>query len=236
MELLGKLSSLQMRCNMKVENKKELKEIILSILFVAGDGLDKDFILQKLEITPKELEEAVNELCKEYNDEKGIHVIKYKNKLQLASNPLYADYISEVLNPVREKSLTRAALETLAIIAYKQPITKLEIEDIRRVNCDYAVQILVDQNMIEVVGRKDAVGKPLLFGTTETFLKRFNLQDLAELPDYEQLLERIKVINQEEINAVQSDSLYNEFELKTEELPDFLKGEDELNKVTGDAS
>ncbi len=236
MELLGRLSSLQMRCNMKVENKKELKEIILSILFVAGDGLDKDFILQKLEITPKELEEAVNELCKEYNDEKGIHVIKYKNKLQLASNPLYADYISEVLNPVREKSLTRAALETLAIIAYKQPITKLEIEDIRRVNCDYAVQILVDQNMIEVVGRKDAVGKPLLFGTTETFLKRFNLQDLAELPDYEQLLERIKVINQEEINAVQSDSLYNEFELKTEELPDFLKGEDELNKVTGDAS
>ena len=221
---------------MKVENKKDLKEIILSILFVAGDGLDKEFILQKLEITPKELEEAIDELCKEYNNEKGIHVIKYKNKVQLASNPLYADYISEVLNPVREKSLTRAALETLAIIAYKQPITKLEIEDIRRVNCDYAVQILVDQNMIEVVGRKDAVGKPLLFGTTETFLKRFNLQDLAELPDYEQLLERIKVINQEEINAAQSDSLYNEFELKTEELPDFLKGEDELNKVNGDVS
>ena len=221
---------------MKVENKKDLKEIILSILFVAGDGLDKDFILQKLEITPKELEDVIDELCKEYNNEKGIHVIKYKNKVQLASNPLYADYISEVLNPVREKSLTRAALETLAIIAYKQPITKLEIEDIRRVNCDYAVQILVDQNMIEVVGRKDAVGKPLLFGTTETFLKRFNLQDLAELPDYEQLLERIKVINQEEINAAQSDSLYNEFELKTEELPDFLKGEDELNKVNGDVS
>lgn len=221
---------------MKVENKKELKEIVLSILFVAGDGLDKDFILQKLEISPKELDEVVEELCKEYNGEKGIHVIKYKNKVQLASNPQYADYISEVLNPVREKSLTRAALETLAIIAYKQPITKLEIEDIRRVNCDYAVQILVDQNMIEVVGRKDAVGKPLLFGTTENFLKRFNLQDLADLPDYEQLLERIKVINEEEIKNAESDSLYNEFELQTEELPDFLKDEDELNKVTGDAS
>lgn len=221
---------------MKVENKKELKEIVLSILFVAGDGLDKDFILQKLEISPKELDEIVEELCKEYNGEKGIHVIKYKNKVQLASNPQYAEYISEVLNPVREKSLTRAALETLAIIAYKQPITKLEIEDIRRVNCDYAVQILVDQNMIEVVGRKDAVGKPLLFGTTENFLKRFNLQDLADLPDYEQLLERIKVINEEEIKNAESDSLYNEFELQTEELPDFLKDEDELNKVTGDAS
>lgn len=221
---------------MKVENKKELKEIVLSILFVAGDGLDKDFILQKLEISPKELDEVIEELCKEYNGEKGIHVIKFKNKVQLASNPQYAEYISEVLNPVREKSLTRAALETLAIIAYKQPITKLEIEDIRRVNCDYAVQILVDQNMIEVVGRKDAVGKPLLFGTTENFLKRFNLQDLADLPDYEQLLERIKVINEEEIKNAESDSLYNEFELQTEELPDFLKDEDELNKVTGDAS
>ncbi len=221
---------------MKVENKKELKEIVLSILFVAGDGLDKDFILQKLEISPKELDEIVEELCKEYNSEKGIHVIKFKNKVQLASNPQYADYISEVLNPVREKSLTRAALETLAIIAYKQPITKLEIEDIRRVNCDYAVQILVDQNMIEVVGRKDAVGKPLLFGTTENFLKRFNLTDLADLPDYEQLLERIRVINEEEIKNSESDSLYNEFELQTEELPDFLKDEDELNKVTGDAS
>ena len=163
-------------------------------------------------------------------------IIKYKNKVQLTSNPLYADYISEVLNPVREKSLTRAALETLAIIAYKQPITKLEIEDIRRVNCDYAVQILVDQNMIEVVGRKDAVGKPLLFATTENFLKRFNLEDLGQLPDYEQLLERIKVINEEEKEEPQSDSLYNEFELKTEELPDFLKDEDELRHVDGNVS
>ena len=222
---------------MKVENKKELKEIVLSILFVAGDGLDKDFILQKLEITPKELDEAINELCAEYNGDKGVHVIKYKNKVQLCSNPEFADYISEVLNPVRERSLTRAALETLAIIAYKQPITKLEIEDIRRVNSDYAVQILSEQNMIEVVWRKDAVGKPLLFCTTENFLKRFNLQDLADLPDYEQLLERIRVINEEEIKDAQNqgDSLYNEFELKTEELPDFLKDEDELNKVTGDA-
>lgn len=221
---------------MKIENKNSLKEIIFSILFVSGEGLEKEFILQKLEITPKELDAVIDELCKEYSGDKGVHVIKYKNKVQLASNPQYAEYISEVLNPVREKSLTRAALETLAIIAYKQPITKLEIEDIRRVNSDYAVQILVDQNMIEVVGRKDAVGKPLLFGTTENFLKRFNLQDLAELPDYEQLLERIKVINEEEVKQAESDSLYNEFELKTEELPDFLKDEDELNKISGDVS
>ena len=95
-----------------------------------------------------------------------------------------ASYISDVLSPIREKSLTRAALETLAIIAYKQPVTKLDIEDIRRVNSDYATQALLDQNMIEIVGRKDAVGRPLLFGTTEEFLKRFNIQSIEDLPDY----------------------------------------------------
>lgn len=222
---------------MNVENKNNLKDIVLSILFVAGEGIEKDFILQKLNITEKELDKAIEELKKEYSGDKGIHIIFYKNKYQLASNPLYADYISEVLNPIREKSLTRAALETLAIIAYKQPITKLEIEDIRRVNCDYAVQILVDQNMIEVVGRKDAVGKPLLFGTTENFLKRFNLTDLGMLPDYESLLERIKVIEAGEDEKPKSDSLYNEFPLPVEEeVPEFLKGEEGVENISGDST
>lgn len=222
---------------MNVENKNNLKDIVLSILFVAGEGIEKDFILQKLNITEKELDKAIEELKKEYAGDKGIHIIFYKNKYQLASNPLYADYISEVLNPIREKSLTRAALETLAIIAYKQPITKLEIEDIRRVNCDYAVQILVDQNMIEVVGRKDAVGKPLLFGTTENFLKRFNLTDLGMLPDYESLLERIKVIEAGEDEKPKSDSLYNEFPLPVEEeVPEFLKGEEGVETISGDST
>ena len=143
-----------------------LKEVVYSILFVAGDGIERSFLAEKLDISERELNKVIDQLKKELSGERGIHLIEYKNKIQLASNPAYANYISDVLNPIREKSLTRAALETLAIIAYKQPITKLEIEDIRRVNSDYAVQILIDQNMIEVVGRKDAVGKPLLFGST----------------------------------------------------------------------
>ena len=169
---------------MNVENKKNLDEIIFSVLFVAGEGVEKSFIAEKLNLTEEEVEKTIQSLKKKYSGDAGVHIITYKNKVQLASNPAYADYIGEVLNPIREKTLTRAALETLAIIAYKQPITKLEIEEIRGVNnCDYAIQILVDQGVIEVVGRKDAVGKPLLFGTTDGFLKRFNLQDLAELPD-----------------------------------------------------
>ena len=216
-------------------DKKKLKDIIFSVLFVAGEGVEKSFIAEKLGVTEKDVDKCLEELKKEYQGDRGIHIITYKNKIQLASNPEYADFIGQVLNPIREKTLTRAALETLAIIAYKQPITKLEIEEIRGVNnCDYAIQILVDQNVIEVVGRKDAVGKPLLFGTTDAFLKRFNLQDLAELPDYDGLLERIKVIQDETLNQT-GDSLYNEFKLpEEEELPDFLKDVEGIEKVSGD--
>ena len=218
-----------------MSDKLNLKEILYSILFVAGDGIEKSFISEKLAILSKDLDKAIDELEKDLSGEKGVHLIRYKNKVQLASNPAYANYISDVLNPIREKSLTRAALETLAIIAYKQPITKLEIEDIRRVNSDYAVQILIDQNMIEVVGRKDAVGKPLLFGTTENFLKRFNIKDLNELPDYEELLERIATIRDEEDE--QSNTLFRNVEDVefNEDLPDFLKGE-AVESISADSS
>lgn len=217
-----------------MEDKTNLKEIIFSVLFVAGEGIEKPFIAEKLNIKESEVDKAIKELSETYCGDNGIHIITYKNKVQLASNPAYADYISGVLNPIREKTLTRAALETLAIIAYKQPITKLEIEDIRTVNSDYAVQILSEQNMIEVVGRKDAVGKPLLFGTTDNFLKRFNLRDLADLPDYEALLERIKVIEEDGPSA-KSDSLYNEFKIPMEEeVPDFLKDEEGIETVSAE--
>ncbi len=213
-----------------MEDKKNLNNIIFSILFVAGEGIEKSFIAEKLNIKESDVEKAIKELSETYSGDNGIHIITYKNKVQLASNPAYADYISNVLNPIREKTLTRAALETLAIIAYKQPITKLEIEDIRTVNSDYAVQILMEQNMIEVVGRKDAVGKPLLFGTTDNFLKRFNLRELADLPDYEQILERIKVI---EDDNPKSDSLYNEFKIPMEEeAPEFLKDEKGVETIS----
>ncbi len=218
---------------MEIE-KKKIKDIIFGVLFVAGEGIEKPFIAEKLGIKEKDVDKAIEDLQKEYCGDKGIHIITYKNKVQLASNPEYADYIGAVLNPIREKTLTRAALETLAIIAYKQPITKLEIEEIRGVNnCDYAIQILMDQGVIEVAGRKDAVGKPLLFATTDGFLKRFNLQDLGQLPDYESLLERIQVI--EDGTGNNSDSLYNDFKLpEEEEIPDFLKGEEGVQNVSSD--
>ena len=211
-----------------------LKEIIKAILFVSGEGVEKSAISEKLQVTDKQLEKAVNELKNDLTGNCGIHLIEYKNKIQLCSNPDYAELIATVLNPIREKALTKAALETVAIIAYKQPITKLEIEEIRKINsADYAIQVLLDNHMIEIVGRKDAVGKPYLIGTTDAFLKTFNLKDLSELPDYEQLLERIEVIKNETYdNQLSSDGLYRDYDVpQDEEIPDFLKDEQDVKKL-----
>ena len=211
-----------------------LKEVIKGILFVSGEGVEKQEIAEKLQITDKQLNKAIEELKQNLSGDCGIHLIEYKNKIQLCSNPDYADLISTVLNPIREKALTKAALETVAIIAYKQPITKLEIEEIRKINsADYAIQVLLDNKMIEIVGRKDAVGKPYMFGTTDEFLKRFNLKNLNDLPDYDKLLERIEVIKNETYdNQLSSDGLYRSFDVpQEEEIPDFLKDEQNVKKL-----
>lgn len=208
-----------------------LKDIIEATLFVSGEGIDINAFAEKLEVTQNEVNKAVKELKKKLSGDSGIHLIEYKNKIQLSSNPNYADQIASVLNPIREKALTKACMETLSIIAYKQPITRLEIEEVRGVNCDYTVQVLLEHNLIEVVGRKDVIGKPLLFGTTEEFLKRFDLKDITDLPNQEEILERIKLIRNPEEN---SDSLYYDYKLPDEEeVPDFLQGE-ELQEFSSD--
>ncbi|MBR2433727.1 MAG: SMC-Scp complex subunit ScpB, partial [Clostridia bacterium] len=189
----------------------ELSEIIKATLFVAGEAIEKPFMAEKLNVSEKALQKAIDELKGEMGESSGIQIVEFKNKVQLRSKAEFADQIAEVLNPIREKALTKAALETLAIIAYKQPITRLEIEDIRRTGSDYAVNILLEHKLIDVVGRKDAVGKPLLYGTTEEFLKRFGLNDVNGLPAYEELLERIALIRQEDNNG---EGLYYEYKLE----------------------
>ena len=189
---------------------KNLPSIIEGILFVAGNGVSVAEIAEKLEVSEDAVMEAFNTLKEtKYNEDSGINIIHYKDKIQLCSNPDIAEDISVVLNPIRERALTKTALETVAIIAYQQPITRLEIENIRGVSSDYAIQLLLTHNLIEVVGRKDVVGKPLLFGTTDEFLKRFELESLYQLPKYEELLAQIKVLNAGQDN----ESIYNEFEV-----------------------
>lgn len=207
---------------------ENLDKILESILFMAGEPVAMVDIVGKLDVTEKELKAAAATLKKRYCGESGIVLNQFNNKLQLSTNSLYAEAVASVLNPIRERNLSKATLETAAIIAYKQPITRLEIEEIRGVGCDYAISILLEHNLIEVVGRKDAVGRPVLFGTTDEFLKRFNISSIGELPDYNALLEKVKIVR------ASTDSLYNEYDVPTDKI--VREADGEAAKENGDGA
>jgi len=190
---------------------ENLENILEALLFVAGEPVAISDITAKLDATKSQIEKAAKKLQEKYGENSGINLLYFNDKYQFSSNPKYADDVSLVLNPIRQRNLTKATMETASIIAYKQPITRMEIEEIRGVSCDYAINVLLDHKLIEVVGRKDTVGHPALFGTTDEFLKRFDISSIDDLPDYNQMLEDIQKINQRK-----DDSLYNNFEVKTE--------------------
>ncbi len=177
-----------------MKNSEKLTNIIESILFVSGTQVAISDIAEKLELTEKQITEAVKALKEKYSDASGIQLLQFNKKLQFSSNPAYADDVSAVLNPIKEKELSKSMLEVAAIIAYKQPVTRIDLEEIRG-NSEYAVQKLLELGVIEPVGRKDAVGRPVMFGTTDKFLKRFQISSLDELPDYEELINRIQLIH-----------------------------------------
>ncbi len=237
---------------------EKLTNIIESILFVSGNAVAISDISSKLDCTDKQVLDAAKELQKKYSDPCGLNLLIFNKKLQFSSNPKYAEDVSVVLNPIRERELSKSMLETAAIIAYKQPVTRLDLEEIRG-NSEYAIQNLLKLGVIEIVGRKDAVGRPVLFGTTDLFLKRFEISSLEDLPDYEELMNRIKVINgtadgdtylykkdeyvegqddhpQVDLTNIPKASLLDDFdldEISDEERPDFLDGE-EYDVISGD--
>ena len=204
-----------------------LSNQIEAVLFVSGKAIEEKFLKEKLNATDKQFTEAVSELLAKFNGDSGIHLLRFNKKLQFATNPTYVKEVEAVLNPIKEKELTNAMLETLAIIAYKQPVTRIEVEEIRSVDCTYSVQNLMRLGLIECVGRKETIGKPLLFATTDDFLKRFSISDVSDLPDYETLLEKLQEIT----TAVPSVEVVEKPMFDTvEEVPDFLVGE-EVKKV-----
>lgn len=238
-----------------MKNLEKLTNIIESILFVSGTQVAIADIAEKLEVTEKNILDAVSILKQKYDEESGIQVLQFNKKIQLCSNPKYSNEVSSVLNPIKEKELSKSMLEVAAIIAYKQPVTRIDLEEIRGANSEYPVQKLLELGVIEPVGRKDAVGRPVLFGTTDNFLKRFQISSLDELPDYEELINKISLINgtdddddylykkdvyvedTSEINQVKTVSkakkaikkVSEDFvlpDIDEEEIPDFLVGED----------
>ncbi len=177
-----------------------LKNIIEAVVFASGKGIKKEERLENLpSITVKKLDEVIAELKHKYSKENGSGIIffTYGDKLTFASNDDYGDTVTSVLTPLRERELSRSLLEVLSLVAYKQPITRLEIEDIRGVNSDYAISMLSKANLITVIGRKDAPGRPMLFGTTDDFLVKFELQNLSELPSRKIIMERIQLVEKD---------------------------------------
>ena len=212
-----------------MQNEEKLAQVIEGILFVAGEAVSESDITQKLEISNEKLEEAIETLQFKYSSPSGIILKRFNKRLQLSTLGDYVDDISLVLNPIRERALSKSTIETLSIIAYKQPITRLEIEEIRGVSCDYAVNILMEHKLIEIVGKKDVAGKPVMFGTTDEFLKRFNLNSIDDLPDKESLLDRIKTIRSDS----RDQSLYRQFDISDEEIvPEKIQEQRDAEKNT----
>ncbi len=165
---------------------EKLTNIIEALLFVSGKEISIQDLADKLEVTPNEINLAVMELQTKYAGDCGLRIIKFNEKVQFASNPDYAEMITKVLSTIRERDLSNSMLETAAIIAFKQPVTRAEIEHIRG-NSDYAVRILLSLDLITIVGKKDTVGHPSLFAITDKFLKHFGISSIEELPNYDEL-------------------------------------------------
>ncbi len=162
----------------------DLKQIIKSLLFAWGDPLDLKAISEvcdiDLDLAQAELEKLRCELD-ETND--GLKIIRMNSSYQLITRDIYYDYVKKLLNEKPKNNLSNASIETLSIIAYKQPATKMEVEKIRSVKSDGPINTLIEKGLIEEVGRLDTPGKPILYGTTEVFLRSFGLEDLSQLPD-----------------------------------------------------
>lgn len=162
-----------------------LKSIIEGLLLVAGDeGLNANQLAEITEHDAKTVRQTLEELKEEYREAgRGMQIVMTAGAYHLATLPEHAVYFERMAASPTRAGLSQATLETLAIVVYKQPITRVEIEEIRGVKSDRALQTLVNKELIKEVGRADAIGRPILYGTTKQFLDYFGLNKLDDLPD-----------------------------------------------------
>jgi segregation and condensation protein B len=158
-----------------------LKNILESLLFMARKPLPLEELVVSAEAAAEYLIKALDELCQEYQN-RGIQIIKVAGGYLMGTNPDNVDYVERILHPKEETRLSPQALETLAIIAYKQPVTRAEIERLRGVTSDWVVETLLAKKLVQEVGRSESVGRPYLYGTTKEFMRHFGVEDLSALP------------------------------------------------------
>lgn len=171
-------------------DKREIKSIIEGSMYIWGEPLSLDSFKDILYIDKDEIKEILTEMMDEFDyNRRGLQIIQINDTFQLSTRPEHYEYIKKLYGQKSNKGLSNAALETLSIIAYKQPITRVEIENIRGVKCDKSINTLTEKGLVEEKGRLDRTGKPIIYGTTDYFLKYFGLKTIKDLPELKQLKE-----------------------------------------------
>ena len=165
-----------------MEENKAIKSCIEALLFASGEPITLAQIAEVLDTTPLLVSKVLEELKDEKESSGGLMIKEVAGGIQLCTKPQYHKFIQKLFGIERYNNLTTATVETLAIIAYKRPITRAEVEDIRGVKVEKAIAGLLNRGLIAEVGRKEGTGRPILYGTTEEFLKQFGLKELQELP------------------------------------------------------
>jgi segregation and condensation protein B len=166
----------------------EAKSIIEAVIFASSEPVSADQLARLIELDSETVEQLVSELQQEYDTtRRSFQMIEVANGFQICTRDEYAPWIRDFYTTEISSRLSVSALEALAIIAYRQPVTRAEIEEIRGVNSDSVLHTLLERNMIKVIGRKRAPGKPMIYGTTTEFLLHFGLRDLSELPSIDEI-------------------------------------------------
>ena len=165
--------------------KKTKKEAVMeAVLFSMGESVDISRLADVIEEDVNTTKELLKQMQARYErDDRGITLAWFEEAVQLCTKEDMYEYLVKIAKAPKKMTLTDTALETLSIIAYKQPVTRVEVERVRGVNCDHAINKLLEYDLITELGRMDAPGRPLLFGTTEQFLRCFGVRSLEELPE-----------------------------------------------------
>lgn len=165
-------------------DKVKAEAVMEAVLFTMGDSVEISKLADVIGEDVKTTKKILDEMAQRYEQEdRGIVLTQFDSAVQLCTKPDMYEYLIKIAKSPRKMTLTDTVLETLSIIAYKQPVTRIEIEKVRGVSCDHAINKLLEYDLITELGRLDAPGRPLLFGTTEQFLRCFGVKSLEELPE-----------------------------------------------------
>ena len=192
--------------------------MIEGILFSMGGSVKKKQLMEVLDLNDRMLSELLAQMKEDYEkEERGIQLVELEDSCQLCTKPEYHDVLIQVVKQPKKYRLTDVMMETLSIIAYKQPVTKQEIEAIRGVKCDHAINRLMEYNLVCEAGRLDAIGRPILLKTTEEFLRCFGVEKIDDLPTVDPaMIEDFRQEAQEEMNFPIDDDLKSEENLESE--------------------